>query len=348
MREAQISALGELISGLMNDATVPGVSIAIIKDARLAWQRSFGVRDSTSRIPVDENTVFEVASVSKTVFAYTAMKLCEKGVIGLDTPLSKYTPNRFLEGDPRLDRITTRHVLSHTSGFQNWRSGSRPLRIDFEPGERYLYSGEGYFYLQSVITHLTGRRDATVCARYEADLEVCATDIDQYLTANLLAPFAMTSSGYASDDRMERRAAHPHDVDGRPLERAQPTPTGAARYAAAGGLHTTATDFAKFLVEIIHPRASDAFRLTRRNVQEMLRPQVKVDASTSWALGWQVRHTPWGNVVQHQGGQGGFQAFAAASVEHRSGFVILTNGANGGKVFYDRRFSEAMDRVLKG
>ena len=69
----------------MNDATVPGVCIVIIKDARLAWQRSFGVRDSTSGIPVDEHTVFEVASVSKTMFAYAAMNLCEKGVIGLDT-----------------------------------------------------------------------------------------------------------------------------------------------------------------------------------------------------------------------------------------------------------------------
>jgi CubicO group peptidase (beta-lactamase class C family) len=330
----------------MKEAAVPGVSIAVIKDARLAWQRSFGVRDNSARIPVDENTVFEVASVSKTVFAYAAMKLCEKGVIGLDTPLSTYTPHRFLEGDPRLDRITTRHVLSHTSGFQNWRSGNQPLRIHFEPGERYLYSGEGYFYLQSVITHLTGRRDASVCARYEADLEVCATDIDQFLTANLLAPFAMTSSGYAWGDRMERRSARPHDGEGKPLERARPSPTGAARYAAAGGLHTTATDFARFLLEIINPRASDTFRLTQRNVQEMLRPQVKVDASTSWALGWQVRHTPRGNLVQHQGGQGGFQAFAAASVEHRSGFVILTNGANGGRVFFDRRFTEAMDRVL--
>ena len=84
------------------------------------------------------------------------MKLCEKGVMDLDTPLTKYTSERFLEGDPRLDLITARHVLSHTSGFQNWRSEKEPLKIHFKPGEKWSYSGEGYSYLQSVVTHLIG------------------------------------------------------------------------------------------------------------------------------------------------------------------------------------------------
>jgi CubicO group peptidase (beta-lactamase class C family) len=332
----------------MKEALVPGVAIAVIRDAKLVWRQEFGVKDSASGAPVDDRTVFEAASVSKTVFAYAAMKLCEKGVIGLDTPLATYLPERFLAGDARLDRITARHVLSHTSGFQNWRSGAQPLRIHFEPGERHLYSGEGYFYLQSVMTHLAGRRDSTVCARYEADLEVCATDIARYMTANVLTPFGMASSGYASNDSLEARSARPHDVAGKPLAKGLPTATGAARYAAAGGLHTTAADYARFLLEILDPRPSDAFRLTKGSLQDMLRPQVKVDASTSWALGWQVRHTPQGDIVQHQGGQSGFQAFTAASVARRSGFVMLTNGANGSKVFYDETFSGAMDRFLFG
>jgi CubicO group peptidase (beta-lactamase class C family) len=74
-------------------------------------------------------TVFEAASVSKTVFAYAAMKLFEKGIMALDTPLTRYTLRQWLESDPRLDLITARHVLSHTSGFQDWRSGDEPLRI---------------------------------------------------------------------------------------------------------------------------------------------------------------------------------------------------------------------------
>ena len=165
-----IADLEKQIPQLMEEGMVPGLSIAIIKDAKLFWRRGFGVKDSASKEPVDNDTVFEAASTSKPVFAYAVMKLCEKGVMDLDTPLTKYTSERFLEGDPRLELITARHVLSHTSGFQNWRSEEEPLKIHFTPGEKFLYSGEGYHYLQSVVTHLTGRVDPKVCATYEAGL----------------------------------------------------------------------------------------------------------------------------------------------------------------------------------
>jgi CubicO group peptidase (beta-lactamase class C family) len=95
--------------------------------------------------------------MSKPVFAYAVMKLCEQRVLTLDTPLSRYTPYRFVD-DPRIGLVTARHVLSHRSGLQNWRSGEKPLGFDFTPGEKWQYSGKGYFYLQSVITRLTGGR----------------------------------------------------------------------------------------------------------------------------------------------------------------------------------------------
>jgi CubicO group peptidase (beta-lactamase class C family) len=156
--EALLADLEQQLPGLMAEAKTPGLSLAIIRDAKVLWRRGFGVRDSASRQPVDDDTVFEAASVSKTVFAYAVMKLCEKGVMDLDTPLTRYTPDRYLEGDPRLDLITARHVLTHTSGFQNWRSAAEPLKIHFTPGEkRFFYSGEGFSYLQSVVTRLAGR-----------------------------------------------------------------------------------------------------------------------------------------------------------------------------------------------
>ena len=93
-----VAELETLIPKLMEENSVPGVSIAIIKDAKLFWRRAFGVKDRASKQPVDDDTVFEAASVSKTVFAYAVLKLCEKGVIGLDTPLTRYAPKPFLEG----------------------------------------------------------------------------------------------------------------------------------------------------------------------------------------------------------------------------------------------------------
>ncbi len=311
-----ISDLEKQIPKLMEENLVPGLSIAIIKDRKLRWRRGFGVKDSVSKEPVDNDTVFEAASMVKPVFAYAAMKLCEKGVIDLDTPLTKYTSERFLEGDPRLELITARHVLSHTSGFQNWRSDEKPLKIHFAPGEKFLYSGEGYSYLQSVVTHLTGQ------------------SIDPYMRANLFVPFGMASSGYAWNDTFENHAARPHNRNGRPFENSKPTATHLARYGAAGELRTTPTDYAKFLIEVIDPKGSDAFRLTKKSLEEMLRPQVKVgdEYSSSWALGWQIQHSEKRNFIMHGGDNKGFHAFAAALVDGKSGYVMMTNGENGSAV----------------
>jgi CubicO group peptidase (beta-lactamase class C family) len=338
--ETLLADLEKQIPGLMAEAKTPGLSIAIIRDAKVLWRRGFGVRDSASKEPVDSDTVFEAASVSKTVFAYAVMKLCEKGVINLDTPLTKYTSERFLEGDPRLDLITARHVLSHTTGFQNWRSQDEPLKIHFTPGEKFSYSGEGYSYLQSVVTRLTGHVNPKDCAPFEAGLEVCATDIDVYMKANVLAPLGMASSGYLWTDTMEKHMARGHDEKGKPTNiNRRPTGPAVARYAAAGGLCTTPTDYARFLIEVIHPKRGDAFRLNKASLGEMLRPQVKINASMSQALGWQIQHTEKGDFISHGGGNPGFSCFVVGSVARKSGLVAMTNADNGYR---------AIDKLLRG
>jgi len=147
---------------------VPGVSVAIIRDAELFWRSGFGVKD---------------------------------------------TSKRYLEGDARLNLITARHVLAHTSGFQNFRTREEPLSIHFTPGAQWSYSGEGYSYLQSVVTELVGGRvNPNDCGRYEADVEVCAMEpsIDAYMKANVLVPFGMTSSGYFWNDTIEKHMARGH------------------------------------------------------------------------------------------------------------------------------------------
>jgi CubicO group peptidase (beta-lactamase class C family) len=327
---ALIGQLEKEIPKLMEEAAVPGLSIAVIKDAKLFWRRGFGAKDTASKEPVNNDTMFEAASTSKPVFAYAVMKLCEKGIMDIDTPLTKYTSARFLGGDPRLDLITARHVLSHTSGFQNWRSKEKPLAIHFTPGEQWHYSGEGYSYLQSVVTHLTGKVNQNDCAKFEAGLEVCATDIETYMKANILVPFAMSSSGYLWDERMEKHMAWGHDEKGIRFEkRRRSSAPAVARCGMAGGLHTTPTDYAKFLVEIINAKPSDAFRLNKTSLQEMLRPRIKRNAQSSWALGWEINHTDSGDFIRHGGGNPGFDCLVAASVERKTGCVIMTNSQNG-------------------
>ena len=320
------------IPKLMADANVPGLSLAVIHDAKIVWRRGFGFADAATKAQVDNDTVFQAASMSKPVFAYVALKLCEKGVIGLDTPLTKYAPEPFLTADPRLELITPRHILSHSSGIQNWRSKKEPLKIQFAPGSQYMYSGEAYYYLQSVITHLKGKVNLEECAKFEADLEVCATDIEEFINRNLLAPFAMVSSGYATNDTIERHGATGHDQDGNPLPKVKATGPAVARYAAVGGLQTTPTDCAKFMIEVLDPKKPDNFRLRQETITEMLRPHVKVvngPHTSSWALGWQIQDN---GLINHGGDNKGFHCHAIASPETKSGFVVMTNGDNGPKI----------------
>lgn len=332
---ALIADLENQIPKWMQESRIPGVSIVIINDAKLAWRRAFGVRDSTSKKPVDNDTAFEAASMSKPVFAYVVMKLCEKGVMNLDTPLSRYTPERFLEGDPRLDLITPRHVLSHTSGFQNWRSTETPLQIHFAPGEKYLYSGEGYNYLQTVVTHLMG------------------VPFETYMRAKLFVPFRMNSTGYLWNDTFASRMARSHDVNGEPngepYDKKKPDAAGVARYGSAGALLTTPTDYARFFVEVIDPKPADAFRLNSDSIKEMLRPHVKLEGGqypASWALGWQIFHDKKRDFIYHGGDNKGFHCVAVASAEEKSGFVAMTNGDNGPEMLKNMLSADSMQQFL--
>lgn len=344
--------LEKLISKIMEDAKIPGLSIAIVRNGKLSWCKGFGVKDRSSQEPVTGNTVFEIASVSKTVFAYAVMKLCEKGIISLDTPLVKYSSNRLLENDPRLDLITARHVLSHTSGFQNWRSADEPLKIHFTPGTDFLYSGEGFYYLQSIVTQLTGRTNPKECSTYEAGLKVCATDIGGYLIRNVLTPHGMSSSGYVWTKTIGKNEALGHDIDGKLLSKNHQTATDVARYAAAGSLLTSAKDYAHFIMGLFVPKENDPFRLNDTSLKEMVRPQVrlrddqKIDGASSWALGWAVQERPEGNVILHSGGQSGFRSLAMISLGKKTGFVILTNSDNGGYVLYNQDVMNVLNRLF--
>jgi CubicO group peptidase (beta-lactamase class C family) len=340
---AAVTDLEKQLPRLLKEFRVPGLSLAIIRNSKIAWQRGFGFRDKASQTRVDNHTVFAAQSMSKPLFAYVVMKLCEERALSLDTPLTEYTPQHFLEGDPRLELVTARRVLSHTTGLPNLRSRNEPLKFSFWPGEKWSYSGEGYFYLQSVVTRLRGRTDPKDCRKYEADLNVCASDFDAYMKTNILRPFGMASSGYLWTAQSVKVMARPHDENGNPLPYRKPTTADVARYGAMGGLLTTPSDFAKFLIEIIAPKPPDKFRLGADSLQDMLRPQVKVpsgEIASSWALGWQVLHTDHGDFIAHGGDGRGFHSMSVASVRRRTGFVVMTNGENGWQIIQKHLMTE--------
>jgi CubicO group peptidase (beta-lactamase class C family) len=263
---------------------------------------------------VDVDTVFAACSDTKPVFAYGVLKLCEKGVLNLDTPLTKYTSRR-VTADPRVELITARHVLNHTAGFPNWRQG-RDLPIQFTPGSQYQYSGEGFGYLQAVVEEITGK------------------SFEDFMLDNIFVPLGMTSSLISWDMDSVRRIAKPHDENGKRIAGKYFTPPsaseraeGLARYGAAATLMTTPTDYATFLLEFLNPKPADDFRLNDTSRADMLRPQFKKTDGAWEGLAWALeQHEGTSTLFTHSGQDAGYYCFAAGCTERRSGLMVMLNG----------------------
>jgi len=157
------------IARLMEAAEVPGLSIAIVREGEVFWTGAFGVRSADTGEPMNEDTIFEAASLTKTLTAVAALKLVESGELDLDTPLVEYLPYPKLARDERYKKITARLILTHTTGLPNW--GTRLIR---EPGELYGYSGEGFLYLGKAIEKITGK------------------DLNEFAREVIFAPLGMT------------------------------------------------------------------------------------------------------------------------------------------------------------
>jgi CubicO group peptidase (beta-lactamase class C family) len=311
--ESHVAAWEAGIPQWLRETKMPAVSIAIIRDSRLAWQRAFGVKDTGTNEPVDINSPFAACSDTKPVFAYGVVKLWEKGVIDLDVPLTKYTKRRVTK-DPRIELITARHVLNHTTGFPNWRQG-KDLPIEFAPGSRAQYSGEGFSYLQSVVEEIT-RKSFT-----------------DFMNDDVLKPLGMTSSRIGATDGTDyaKRMATGHDQNGKPFPDNPTTPAkraeDMARYGAAAKLSTTPGDYAKFLLEYLDPRPGDAFRLNAASRAEMLRPQIKKSENTWEGLAWHLEQFDGMPLLfSHAGQAAGWYCMCGASTERRSGLMVMLNG----------------------
>ena len=297
---------------LMNEALVPGASLAIIRGGRIAEVVSCGVRHSRSPLSVDENTVFDAASLSKPIFAQVVLQLVDQGQLTLDTLLVDQLAG-YIANDPRASSISVAHALSHSSGLPNWRSLEHPLRTYFSPGERFSYSGEGFLYLQRVVEAVTGE-----------PLEGLAQKL-------VFEPLGMTRSSFVWERRFEANRAYGHDVFGTPALGNKP---GEAN--AAWSLQTCAVDYARFLIG-----ALEGTRLRPATTQLALAPRIQVKhrgieslglsevatTGVAWGLGWGLE--PGAGTFFHWGANGPFTAFTIGSLQDRSAFVIFTNGASG-------------------
>lgn len=272
------AAIDRQAEGLLARTGAKGVAIAVIDRGKVTYVRAYGERNAKGD-PLRTDTVMYGASLTKAVFAYTVMRLVDQGRIDLDTPLAayldkplpeynteaiypdKYGPYKDLAGDPRWKKITARMVLTHSTGFLNfyWLEPDQKLRIHFEPGSRYAYSGEGMILLQFAIEN--GRKSRGL-----------GVDVGDLVRTNVFEPLGMKRSslmwrddfaGNLADGWNDKGKTQPHD------ER--------SKVRAAGSMDTTIDDLSKFAAALVSGKG-----LSRAARAEMVKPQLHIGTRTQF------------------------------------------------------------------
>jgi CubicO group peptidase (beta-lactamase class C family) len=289
--------LESLARELLDRNGVPGVAVGFV-DSSGATQTVAVGNLGDGRGPVEADSIFAAASLSKPVFASGVVSLVDEGLLDLDRPLGEYLNEPYLADDERAASITARMILSHTTGFPNWRQDG-PLFLRWSPGTRWGYSGEGYSYLQQVVERLTG------------------TTLDEYLAGAVLRPLGMNDSTFAWQDIDESRLARGHSLDGNLWPPFHPPQV----KAAAGAMFTTASDYLRFLVHVL---AGD---------HGMFEPQARIDDELAWGIGWGIEHTDRRHAVWQWGDDPGYKNFVIGLPADRLGAVVFTNGDGGAAVY---------------
>jgi CubicO group peptidase (beta-lactamase class C family) len=336
-------------------AGVPGIQQATAGPAAATVDPFLGQSDAEAGTKVDEETVFEAASLSKPTVAYLALLMVDRGQLELDAPIRDYIAESPVPDDPRGDRITVRHVLSHSSGLQNWRFRREDtLRLAFDPGARFSYSGEGFVLLQRVLEQRTN------------------TAFARLMREELFEPLGMQRASFVWSAALAPHAARPHSSRGVPQDsfgqrlgrelttyveaRTPPATVESLRYPelvaaaitiapdrppfpnffvpnAAASLLTSATDYARFVAVLLDDDAAPpALRLRPATREVMRSPQVRLGPNLAWGLGIALEEKGGSTMLWHWGDNGGYKNFVIADPAGKRGRVIFTNGSGGLKV----------------
>lgn len=264
-------AIDAAVARLMRDTGSRGLAVAVVDDGRVAYVQAYGARNAAGD-PLTPDTIMYGASLTKTVFAYSVLQLVDQGLVDLDRPVAAVLPDlpsmydehiadywsdwRGLADDPRWRTITPRVSLTHSTGFSNfyWDEPDQRLRIHFDPGTRYAYSGDGLMLLQFMVEKGLGR------------------DYGQVLRTGVFGPLGMTNTslkwrpdfannladGWKADGSVE-----PHD------ER--------SKVRVAGSMDTTIADMGRFAAALIR---GDGLSAASR--AEMVRPQLPITTASQF------------------------------------------------------------------
>lgn len=312
--EKQLSSLkssffdnDEEIESWLTENKVPTLGIGVIKDGKLQQIKVFG--ELKKGITAPYNTLFNVASLTKPITAMVALKLVSLGKWNLDEPICKYWTDPDVSKDPNSKLLTTRHILSHTTGFTNWRGNNKDgkLHFEFAPGTKYQYSGEGFEYLRKALE-----------AKFHKSLNQLASEL-------IFIPLQMTDTKYFWDDNTDSlRYAIGYNKEGI----AYPTEKNKTANGA-DNLLTTIEDYGKFLTSVMNGQG-----LTPKVFDDMTTNQVETKNGKHFGLGYEIYDFGNGEyALSHGGADNGCQTIFFIFPKTKQGLIIFTNVDDGYKVY---------------
>ena len=315
---ADINAGNALVEGLMQKHSIPGVALAVIQNGEITFHTTYGVRN-TQGVPMTEGTLFECASLTKSLFALLAMQEVELGRIALDAPIAPLLKDEPWSDDPRYATITPRHCLSHGCGLPNWEA--KPMKMIFDPGTKYSYSGEGYFLLQKLIEQIEGK---------------C---MNQLFRERFYGKFGMESSTAYWTPMVGAAFAEGFDKEGKvnKVRDCRRTTGNAPEPNAAWSLYSYAYDYAKFIAAMIREKGG----LSEDSFAQMTAVQNKADENVNWGLGF-GKVAVDDNILWHWGDNDGFKSFSVWDKATGDGVVVNTN-SDFGMDFYTELLKQLTD-----
>ena len=310
---------------------VPGVSVAVVQDYEIHWAKAYGIADVATGMPVNTETLFQAASISKPVSAMAALKATQDGRFSLDEDINSVLESWQLPHTAfTKDRpVTPRMLLSHTAGlgdgfgFPGYEptdglptpvqileggppSALGPVLMVSPPMTTSQYSGGGAVMMQLALADSVGKPFSEIVQR------------------EVLDPVGMSESTFEQplSSRRDANASRGHDDTGR----ARDAKWHVYPELAAAGLWTTPIDMARFVIEVQKSFRGEANRvLSEATVKEMLTPV----GIGSYAVGFEMVNRSDGWYFTHGGSNWGFQALLMAHKESGYGFVVMTNGDRG-------------------
>ncbi|GAB4186294.1 MAG: hypothetical protein Tsb002_10650 [Wenzhouxiangellaceae bacterium] len=316
--------LDKAFAELVEKHKINTAAVAVIKNSEIVWQSQYGYQ--SPGIPATEDTLFDIASLTKTVTAETILRLVAQGRLSLDESIEPYWVDSDLEGEPLLGQLTPRMLLSHTSGFMNWRFFAEDGRLDFvnPPGTVFGYSGEGYEYLAKYAENKTG------------------VPFEELVQATIFDPLDMQSASISVREENFDRIAKPFDENGN-FYGYYCIPEGYCRqegsYSAAASLVVTVADYARFLISAMNGEVLTAELLNDRNTMHGVQftekdivcdelSQILCPTKLGYGLGWAISELKDDKLIGHRGTNWTVVSLAYYYQNSGDGLVVFFNAPN--------------------